>query len=180
MTVRTLAFFGINLLFFAYDAVKTKREEQNMFICAVKATTLRFVGILVLSVTVLVGMTVFYTAEEPVLSGTDVRYDGMYTETDRRDFLSSLGYKATGDAKSTVEYTLPPTLDAVLLGYNQLQREQGFDLEKYTGKTLTRYTYELASEDGKEKEYATLLVYRDRIVGADLTGENGKNVKPLL
>lgn len=151
-----------------------------MFICSIKATTLRFVGIIALSVTVLVGMAVFYTAEEPVLSGTDVRFDGMYTETDRRDFLNAVGYRATGDAKSTVEYTLPPTLDAVLLGYNEMQKEQGFDLAKYTGKTLTRYTYELEGEEGKDKEYATLLVYRDRVVGAELSGENGKSVKPLI
>lgn len=151
-----------------------------MFICAVKATTLRFVGIIALSVSVLVGMTVFYTQEEPVLSGTEIRFDGMYTETDRQGFLSSLGYRATGDAKATVEYTMPPTLDAVLLGYNQLQKEQGFDLSKYTGKTLTRYTYELEGAEGGEKQYATLLVYRDRIVGGDLSGENGKNAKPLL
>ena len=151
-----------------------------MFICAVKMATLRFVGIIALSVGVLVGMTVFYTAEEPVLSGSDVRYDGIYTETDRRDFLASVGYRAAGDAKSTVEYTLPATLDAVLLGYNELQKEQGFDLAKYTGKTLTRYTYELEGEEGKEKQYATLLVFRDRVVGAELSGEKGDSVKPLL
>ena len=151
-----------------------------MFIYAIKATSLRFFGILALSLTVLVGMTVFYAQGEPVLSGTEVRYDGMHTETDRRDFLSSVGYTAAGDAKHTVEYTLPATLDAVLLGYNELQKEQGFDLQKYTGRTLTRYTYELEGEEGKEKQYATLLIYRDRVVGAELSGENGKNVKPLL
>lgn len=151
-----------------------------MFICSVKLATLRFVGIIVLSVTVLVGMTVFYTAEEPVLSGTDVRYDGMYTETDRRDFLAAVGYRATGDAKSTVEYTLPPTLDAVLLGYNELQKEQGFDLAKYTGKTLTRYTYEIENYEGHEgKVYANLITYRDRIVAADMTGEGNSFVRPL-
>ena len=160
--------------------MKTKREEKNMFICSVKLATLRFVGIIVLSVTVLVGMTVFYTAEEPVLSGTDVRYDGMYTETDRRDFLAAVGYRATGDAKSTVEYTLPPTLDAVLLGYNELQKEQGFDLAKYTGKTLTRYTYEIENYEGHEgKVYANLITYRDRIVAADLTGEGNSFARPL-
>ena len=160
--------------------MKTKREEKNMFICSVKLATLRFVGIIVLSVTVLVGMTVFYTAEEPVLSGTDVRYDGMYTETDRRDFLAAVGYRATGDAKSTVEYTLPSTLDAVLLGYNELQKEQGFDLAKYTGKTLTRYTYEIENYEGHEgKVYANLITYRDRIVAADLTGEGNSFVRPL-
>jgi hypothetical protein len=153
-----------------------------MFICTVKATTLRFVGIIVLSVSVLIGMTVFYTSEEPVLSGTDVRYDGMYTETDRRDFLSALGYRATGDAKSTVEYTLPATLDAVLLGYNEVQKEQGFDLAKYTGKTVTRYTYEIENYEGYEgKVYANLITYRDQVIGADLTGAGeGKGfVKPL-
>ena len=151
-----------------------------MFICAVRMATLRFVGIIALSVGVLVGMTIFYTAEEPVLSGGEVRYDGIYTETDRRDFIASVGYRATGDAKSTVEYTMPATLDAVLLGYNELQKEQGFDLAKYTGKTLTRYTYELEGEEGEEKQYATLLVFRDRVVGAELSSENGKSVKPLL
>ena len=152
-----------------------------MFICAVKATTLRFVGIIVLSISVLVGMTVFYAAEEPVLSGTDVRYDGIRTETDRRDFLSALGYRATGDAKSTVEYTLPATLDAVLLGYNEVQKEQGFDLSKYTGKTLTRYTYEIENYEGYEgKVYANLITYRDRVVAADLTGAGERGfVKPL-
>ncbi len=152
-----------------------------MFICSVKATTLRFVGIIVLSLTVLVGMTVFYAAEEPVLSGTEVRYDGIRTETDRREFLTALGYRATGDAKSTVEYTLPATLDAVLLGYNEIQKEQGFDLEKYTGKKLTRYTYEIENYEGYEgKVYANLITYRDRVVAADLTGSGEKGfVKPL-
>lgn len=151
-----------------------------MFICAVKATTLRFVGIVALSLTVLVGMTVFYASEEPVFSGTDVRFDGMYTETDRRDFLNAVGYRVTGDAKETVEYTMPATLDTVLLGYNQLQKEQGFDLAKYTGKTLTRYTYEIENYEGHAgRVYANLILYRDRIVGADLSGENGSFVKPL-
>ena len=104
----------------------------------------------------------------------------MYTETDRRDFLAAVGYRATGDAKSTVEYTLPSTLDAVLLGYNELQKEQGFDLAKYTGKTLTRYTYEIENYEGHEgKVYANLITYRDRIVAADLTGEGNSFVRPL-
>ena len=166
----------------AYDVLKTNSEGKDMFICSVKATTLRFFGILLLSVSVLIGMSVFYATEEPVLSGTDVRYDGIYSETDRRDFLSALGYRATGDAKSTVEYTLPATLDAVLLGYNEVQKEQGFDLSRYTGKKLTRYTYEIENYEGYDgKVYANLITYRDRIVGADLTGTGvGEGfVKPL-
>ena len=153
-----------------------------MFICSVKATTLRFVGILVLSVSILVGMTVFYTADAPASSTLDVKYDGMRTETDRREFLSTFGYRVTGDAKSTVEYTLPKSLDTVLLGYNEIQKQQGFDLGKYTGKTVTRYTYEIENYEGYDGTvYANLVTYRDRIIAADLTakGEDGGFVKGL-
>ena len=140
-----------------------------MFVCAVKATTLRFVAILVLSVSVLVGMTVFYSAEEPVLSALDVRYDGIRTETDRRELLAAHGLSVTTDAKSTVEYTLPKALDAVLLGYNELQKEQGFDLSSYTGKTVTRYTYEVENYEGYEgRVLANVLLYRNRVIGGDI------------
>lgn len=153
-----------------------------MFICSVKATTLRFFGIILLSITALVGMAVFHMRGMTVDAAADaVRFDGIRTETDRREFLSSLGYTAEGDAKTTVEYTLPKALDAVLLGYNEIQKQQGLDLGKYVGKTVTRYTYEITNHEGYEgKVYANLIVYRNKIVGADLTGtgENGF-VRPL-
>ena len=145
-----------------------------MFICSVKATTLRFLGIVLLSVTVLVGMTVFGISGEeasPTESQISVRYENIRTETDRRAFLAAFGYEADGDAKSTAEYTLPKALDAVLLGYNELQKEQGLDLAPYVGKTVTRYTYEIKNYEGYEGTvYANLIVYRHKIIGADLTG----------
>ncbi len=145
-----------------------------MFICSVKASTLRFVGIVALSLTVLLGMTLFGVSGETAAltdSEVSVRYEGIRTETDRRAFLSAFGYEADENAKSTVEYTLPKALDAVLLGYNELQKEQGLDLGKYTGKTVTRYTYEIKNYEGYEGAvYANLIVYRNKIVGADLTG----------
>ena len=152
-----------------------------MFICSVKATTLRFVMIVALSVTVLIGMSVFYASEEPVLSGTDVRYDGISTETDRREFLSALGYSAVGDAQSTVEYTMPATLDTVLQSYNELQKEQGFDLSRYAKKTVTRYTYEGTDPRHEGKVFVNLIVYRDKVIAADVTCAEGHDfVAPLL
>ena len=54
---------------------------------------------------------------------------------------------------------------------DELQKEQGLDLGKYTGKTVTRYTYEIKNYEGYEGAvYANLIVYRNKIVGADLTG----------
>ena len=145
-----------------------------MFICSVKASTLRFFGIIALSLTVLLGMTLIGVQGETatgVGATLSVSYDGIRTETDRRAFLSAFGYEAEDNAKSTVEYTIPGALDAVLLAYNELQKEQGLDLSKYTGKTVTRYTYRIQNYEGYEGAvYANLIVYRNKIVGADLTG----------
>ena len=59
---------------------------------------------------------------------------------------------------------------------------RGFIAPKGTGKKLTRYTYEIENYEGYDgKVYANLITYRDRIVGADLTGTGvGEGfVKPL-
>lgn len=60
-----------------------------MFICTVKATTLRFVGILALSVSVLIGLAVFYTAEMErrllsTLSLTDAELAQIYSGNAKR------------------------------------------------------------------------------------------------
>jgi len=154
-----------------------------MFIYSVKATTLRFLSVLLLSGIALVGVMAFASSADTQALGAmseRVSYEGIKTESDRRELLSSFGYEVKGDAESTVDFTLPKSLDAVLLGYNELQKEQGFDLAKYTGKTLTRYTYEIENYEGHEgKVYANLITYRDRIVAADLTGEGNSFVRPL-
>ncbi len=156
-----------------------------MFVCTVKAATLRFLSVLLLSGALLTGLTVYgATASRETMStasATSIRYDGVRTESDRRAFLAAHGYEITSDAESTAEFTLPKALDAVLLGYNEIQKEQGLDLGKYTGKTVTRYTYLIPHFEGYEgKVYANLILYRNRVIAADLTGVGEKGfVRPL-
>ena len=76
--------------------------------------------------------------------------------------------------------------DAVTQKYNDLQKSQGFNLEKYKNKTVKRYTYTVSGlpdnmslpEDGV---LLTLLVYKDKIIGGDLyfTGKDSR-VMPFL
>ena len=156
-----------------------------MFICSVKASTLRFFGIIALSLTVLLGMTLFgMSGETAALTDSEVsaRYEGIRTETDRRAFLSAFGYEADENAKSTVEYTLPKALDAVLLGYNQIQRQQGLDLSKYARKRVTRYTYEVTNYEGyTDTVYANLLIYKNRIIGCDISSADPHGfIEPIV
>ncbi len=156
-----------------------------MFVCTVRAATLRFFSVLVLSGILLTGVTVYGATAVSEASGdgvtVSVRYDGIRNESDRRAFLAAHGFEVTADAESTAEFTLPKALDAVLLGYNELQKAQGLDLGKYAGKAVTRYTYRIPSYEGYEGTvYANLIVYRNRVIAADLTGVGEKGfVSPL-
>ena len=56
----------------------------------------------------------------------------------------------------------------VLNQYNELQRQQGFDLEEYAGKKLTLYTYRITNHPDAEEADASLYVYRSALVGGDV------------
>lgn len=149
-----------------------------MFICSVRATTLRFIGVLLLSCAALVGLALAGSASVATAKEVSVHFEGVKTAADRQRFLSECGITVTGDAESSGEFTLPKTADAVLLGYNEIQKKQGLDLTPYAGKTVTRYTYRVSGEG--EGVYANLIVYRGRVVGADLTATGSERwVKPL-
>ncbi len=152
-----------------------------MFICSVKAKTLRLFGLIALCLCVIsaVGI-VIADASAATASAAGISLENIKTEKDRRAFLEAAGVKATEDAESAAEITLPKSLDAVLLGYNEIQKQQGLDLSRYAGKTVTRYTYRIADQNGAPT-YANLILYRNTVVGADLTqaGSDGF-VKPLL
>ena len=155
-----------------------------MFIYSVKATTLRFLSVLILSGIALVGVMAFASSSDTqALSAVSdrVSYEGIKTESDRRALLSSFGYEVKTDAESTVDFTLPKSLDAVLLGYNEIQKQQGLDLSKYAGKKVTRYTYLLPAQEGYEgRVYANIIVYRSRVIAADVTGVGEMGfVRPL-
>ena len=87
------------------------------------------------------------------------------SEKDRLEFLTGLGIKASGEQQDVVK--IPKSFDAVYEQYNSLQKQQGFNLERYRGKEAERYRYMV--EGGFGEGTATLLVYRGNIIGGDLS-----------
>ena len=146
-----------------------------MFVCSVKMSTLKFVGAIVVCLAVLVG--VFIMADTSGAKSVEtVSYEDIKTEASRRGFLEELGWQLATDSGKTDEITLPKNFDRVLTGYNELQRSQGFDLSKYSGKTVERHTYTVTNyPDYEGKVYANLLIYRGRVIGGDICSaeENG-------
>lgn len=92
------------------------------------------------------------------------------TNDARVKFLTDLGWDVTASPAEATEVKIPRDKDEVFDRYNELQKSQGYDLSKYAGKKVMRYVYKINNyPDAQEPVYATLLVYRDQIIGGDIT-----------
>ena len=92
------------------------------------------------------------------------------TNDARVKFLTDLGWEVTPSPTESGEIRIPKAGDQVFDRYNELQKSQGYDLNKYAGKKVMRYVCQINNfPDAKEPVYATVLVYKDRIIGGDIT-----------
>lgn len=92
------------------------------------------------------------------------------TNDERVKFLTDFGWEVTTSPTESMEVKIPRDDSDVFTRYNKLQQSQGFDLSKYAGKKVMRYVYQVNNyPDATEPVYATLLVYKDRIIGGDIT-----------
>ena len=70
---------------------------------------------------------------------------------------------------ATEELLIPEVMDESYDNYLSLQTGQGFDLEKYAGKRVKRYTYEITNyPTGETGVQANLMIYRNTVVGGEV------------
>lgn len=92
-------------------------------------------------------------------------------------FLKSFGWEVTTSPTQSSQVKIPQSSSEVFDRYNALQKSQGFDLTDYSGKTVMRYVYKINNYPGAtEPVYATLLVYKNQIIGGDVTDTAPKGV----
>ena len=104
------------------------------------------------------------------------------SDNDRRvGFLKDFGWEVTPSPRESSQVKIPEEASRLFERYNNLQKAQGYDLTDYAGKKVMRYVYEITNYPGaKEPVYATLLVYKNNIIGGDVTatGSGGK-IRPF-
>ena len=92
-------------------------------------------------------------------------------------FLKSFGWDVTTSPTESSQVRIPAETSDVFDRYNQLQKSQGYDLSAYAGKTVMRYVYRINNyPNATEPVYATLLVYKNQIIGGDVTDTAAKGV----
>ena len=80
--------------------------------------------------------------------------------------VRDMGYEV-GDAPfETVELVIPENFGSVYERYNNMLKEEGYDLTPYKGKKRTRYTYLIPSLNAR----ANILVHNGKIIGGDISG----------
>ncbi len=165
-----------------------------MFVYSLKASTLKLIGIVSVSVIALVVLLTMIPTFEPTAASlmysdtASYQYSKIKTNEDRLAFLRQFGWEAEATPVEEVTVTIPGEFDKVFVGYNELQKQQGLDLSQYKRKEATRYTYKLTNyKDYDGTVYANLLIYRGKVIGGDIcsadvsgfvTGFDGKAKLP--
>ncbi len=152
-----------------------------MFIYSFRAATLKFFGIIAVTLAALIAIIAFVpvyaqggggTSQDTpanVTGSTEYTYDKVKTSADAANFLAQFGWTVDGGNAKSAKVIIPSEFDKIFAAYNEIQRAQGLDLSKYKKKELTRYTFEVTNYKGYEgKVYANVLVYRNKVVGGDI------------
>ena len=93
----------------------------------------------------------------------------------RVKFLTDFGWEVTTSPTESSQVKIPDKTSEVFERYNALQKSQGYDLSKFAGKKVMRYVYKINNYPGAtEPVSATLLVYKNQIIGGDVTDTAAK------
>ena len=99
----------------------------------------------------------------------DVSFKNIKDNAARISFLNAFGWEVAEQPTSIEEVVIPEEFGDIYEEYNALQKTQGLNLAKYKGKTVRRYTYEVINYNGEDEiVYANLLIYKNRVIGADI------------
>ena len=93
----------------------------------------------------------------------------------RVKFLTDLGWEVTTSPTESSQVRIPAASSEVFDRYNALQKSQGYDLSEFAGKKVMRYVYQINNyPEATEPVYATILVYKNQIIGGDVTDTAAK------
>ena len=143
-----------------------------MFVYSVRASTLKLAGAVIVSALAVVMLAVFVPDYAPHSDAAAAQQKISYKvkdEEDVKEFIAQFGWTVSDSLIDKAEVTVPAEFDAVYEAYNDLQKKQGFDLDRYKKKTVTRYTYKIENyKDYSGMVIADVIVYKNKVIGGDI------------
>lgn len=148
-----------------------------MFVYTLKASTVKTVALALFSVALIACLIVFLPNEEiptvpvtaSVSESADVKYSKLKDVNDMNEFIASLGWTVEKNPIEIVDVVIPEEFNNVYTKYNEIQKEQKLNLEKYKGKTAKRYTYVITNyPDTTQTVYLNLIIYKNKVIAGDV------------
>lgn len=145
-----------------------------MMVMTAKVDKKKLAIVLAAAAVVIVGLIMLFSGGD---DSTPTAAPSVSTNEGRVQFLKDFGWDVTVSPVESGQVRIPKQSTEVYDRYNALQKSQGYDLAPYAGKTVMRYVYQIKNYPGATKPvYATLLVYKDSVIGGDVTDTGAKGV----
>ena len=155
-----------------------------MFIYTVRASTIKFFSVIVLTLLALVGILVLggVGGDTVYAVSGNIDFSGVKTNDDRVAFISQFGVKINTEPVEEEEFRVPENFDRVIAGYNEIQKKQGLDISRYKNKKVVRYTYEAEEYNGKnEGVFVNVVVYKGTVIACDVSSTSPDGfIEPLV
>ena len=152
-----------------------------MFIYSLKASTLKFFGVIGIAVVTIAALIFFVptyssdTTAQIAAMNESISFDNVKSADDGIKFLSQYGWQVEVTPVEQCEITVPREFDKVMTSYNEIQKQQGLDLSKYCKKTAGRYTYKVTNyPEYNGTVYANIIVYKNRVIAGDICSADAK------
>ena len=138
-------------------------------------------AILFLVLAIILVLAAFFWSKAQAESKADEMFT-MSTNAQRVEFLNNQGWIVHPDPVSKENVTVPSIYEGIYADYAELQKQQGFDLEKYQGSEVMIIKYQVLNyPDYPENVTATMMICDDRLIGGDISLETeGGFMEPLI
>ena len=145
-----------------------------MFVMTARVNKKKIIGILAAAAALIVLLIMLFGGGD---EATPTASASVATNDGRVQFLKEFGWDVAASPTESGQVKIPETSTEVFDRYNALQKSQGYDLNKFAGKTVMRYVYKINNYPGAtDLVYATLLIYKDQVIGGDVTDTAAKGV----
>ncbi|MBE6899781.1 MAG: DUF4830 domain-containing protein [Ruminococcaceae bacterium] len=146
-----------------------------MLTASIKTTRTKILGTACVVLAAVIAVILFFAGESGKNAAESISLRVTNNE-ERTGYIASKGFKTAEEPSLVEEILLPEEFDEILSEYNEIQKESGFDLSPYLGKKVKKYVYPI---EGKEEVFATLYVYENKVIAADIASHTEDWQRPI-
>lgn len=139
-----------------------------MFICTLKFDRKKAVFVIAMAALVLIGIILLVGAFTGGAKTEAKAALSARNEKGRAAYLADCGWTVETPALSEDTVLIPKQFSPIFEEYNELQKQQGFDLSDYCGMEVTMYTYRVVDSGREGDVLAVLYVLNGAVIGGDV------------